>query len=93
MIPCKQNKCLLYPACRDKTIINCETLLRYIESKFKEDSKTEHKESVHHYIWIGLNVDFPMLTRVFPSPVSNVYNEQSPFIPEILLRFRERVFP
>lgn len=97
MIPCKQNKCLVFPACREKEIIYCEMLLSYIEDEYREGTRSEEGEPVHHSIWIELNQDLPMLMRIFPEPQMhvglNTINIQSPFTRETLLRFKEGVTP
>ncbi len=96
MIPCKQNKCLVYAACLEKEIIYCKILLSYIEGRYR-NLVTDDGESVHHAVWIGVNQTFPMLRRVFPGPKKYVKLDtltiQSPFTREYLLRYREGVTP
>ena len=64
MIPCKSNKCLLYPVCRYKTIIYCKDLISYITSLYKGKLTKED----HGNMWLDLNKQFPYLNRVYPEP-------------------------
>ncbi len=65
MIPCIKNKCLIFSVCKNKAIICCEDLMRYIESKtraFTEDVNNIRK----HNLWLDINKDLPYVVRVFP---------------------------
>ena len=64
MIPCKRNKCLLYPACRYKSIIYCEILFSYVQSLYKgRIDKVSHSN-----MWLDINKNLINLNRVFPEP-------------------------
>ena len=64
MIPCKEEKCLKYPACKHKRIIKCIVLLKWFNA-----IRTEHKPyydfpTRHTAAWLELAVIFPSLIKV-----------------------------
>ena len=56
MIPCKTNKCLKYPACRNKTSITCENLINYF--RYKEIRHTTERA------WTKLHKHLPNVKRL-----------------------------
>ena len=61
MIPCKENKCLKYPACKNKTEISCLDLLNYFT-----DQRNKHKVNYnfvarHDHAWLKVTSVFPSI--------------------------------
>ena len=42
-IPCKKRKCILYPACKHKTHIVCDDLIKYWKSLISSDVTVRYK--------------------------------------------------
>jgi len=61
MIPCKSNKCLLYPVCKNKEEVVCEELRLYY---WNIKRGTLHIESVE--VWKIINKDLPQLQMIGP---------------------------
>jgi hypothetical protein len=57
-IPCKQIKCLKYPACKNREFITCTLLREYCD----EIAQTYAEEGQD--IWTMLYIDFPILLGV-----------------------------
>jgi len=56
-LPCIKNKCLVYPACKSKTRIQCTPLSNYLKTVLKENNLNEnwawtknHTKIWHSYI-------------------------------------------
>lgn len=88
-IPCIEEKCLLYPACKHKSLIYCKDLTTYVSSLYKRELT---KES-HGNMWLDLNKQLPYLNRVFPEPKKYVKLEtislQSRYSAEYLRNMNE----
>ena len=54
MIPCERDKCLKYPACKQKETISCTELVRYINHNNPNLS--------HHDFWKLINEYLPNVT-------------------------------
>ncbi len=78
-MPCKINKCILFPVCKNKEAIYCDPLLEYIKSLFEELNGTRiYRESKQKpakelkfgkkAIWIIINGDLPNLSRIYGNP-------------------------
>ncbi len=64
MIPCKEYKCLKYPACRNKTDIKCLSLLNYFTIK---RNKLKHKYNFvvrHENTWLHIKNSLPNVLRI-----------------------------
>ncbi len=79
MIPCKSNKCILYPVCKNKEEIYCGPLLKYIQSLYEELNGIKiYRESKQKLsaelkfdkkaVWIIINGDLPNLSRIYGNP-------------------------
>jgi len=44
IIPCKQLKCVVYPVCKHKTLIECLTLSHFLNVYFRNELKIDLKE-------------------------------------------------
>ena len=63
-IPCIEEKCLKYPACKSKDVIKCIPLLRWF-TDIRNERKELYNFSVRHEAaWIELIVNFPNLSMV-----------------------------
>ena len=58
MIPCKLNKCLKYPACKNKRVITCSPLRDYSHNLRPELFRLDKQ------VWIELEKDFPNLIAI-----------------------------
>ena len=56
IIPCKQNKCLMYPACLSKKLIVCDELADRCNSAQDPDERT--------LLWNEINRLFPKLKSI-----------------------------
>jgi len=78
-IPCITNKCLKYPACRNKTQIECDDLNRYA-TYIEEHYHTCHQSNnPKKEMWEHLNTFFPNLELVMHSQChipKNIYRLQ-----------------
>lgn len=61
MIPCKEDKCILFPACKSKDIIYCKPLLQYI--------KTQRSMNPTMIVWGLINDELPKVLRVYHDEV------------------------
>ena len=68
MIPCKELKCLKYPACKNKTEIHCLDLLKYFTDTRNEYKETNNFVARHDHAWL-------MVTKVFPSIIISTLRE------------------
>lgn len=59
MIPCIRNKCLLYPACRNREEVECEEIRVYFWQLKHETLHIEHNE-----IWEMINKYLPKLQMI-----------------------------
>lgn len=75
MIPCKENKCILFPACKNKIVVYCNPLLKYMKSQYKDlDNDNSYLitpvmrgiSNVNIEIWKSLNKNLPKLRGIFP---------------------------
>jgi len=57
--PCKQGKCLLYPSCINKKIINCNIVQKHV-NKYIGYYKEEIKDMYYTRLW-------NLLLRLFPN--------------------------
>ena len=58
-LPCIKDKCLIYPACRNKIFLTCEIILKYYHER---DENKIHREV--GYSPIKLHEIFPNLNRL-----------------------------
>lgn len=64
MIPCKELKCLKYPACKNKTDIYCLPLLKYF-TDHRNELKDKYNFSVRHEnAWRIISAVFPNVIRI-----------------------------
>ncbi len=74
MIPCKENKCILLPVCKNKIMIKCELLFKHILTHYKDTYRsTGLKTSAvaaislsNTDLWIHINKDLPKLKNILP---------------------------
>jgi hypothetical protein len=59
MVPCKANKCLLYPVCKNKQEVECEELREYY---WNLKRGTLHIEALE--IWAIINKVLPRLQMI-----------------------------
>lgn len=59
-IPCKENKCILYPVCRYKEEIECNDLYRWLRFD-KSDAHTFYKNK---YRWLRMQDCLPYIDSV-----------------------------
>lgn len=89
-IPCTREKCLKFPACKNRGIIYCMDLLSFFESTFRVDYSGNERAN----LWLDINRVLPNVVRIFPEPkddcILNTYNVQSPYAAEYL-RYKNRV--
>jgi len=64
MIPCKEEKCLKYPACKNKRIIKCILLLKWFTAIRNEHRQDYDFSTRHTAAWLELAVIFPRLVKV-----------------------------
>ena len=57
--PCKNIKCISYPVCIHKKVIDCSTLIKYYEMWFK----MEYPHTASH-IWAEINKILPNVHQV-----------------------------
>ena len=64
MIPCKENKCLLYPACQNKTTIDCGVLNEYHYDTFHRLSVDQAYAAALEDAWDHIHKHFPNVTSI-----------------------------
>jgi len=73
-IPCKTNKCILYPVCLSKQVITCRELILYYKSLDSFRHETDMAKIIHpSYIfqfepWKELSKSFPNLIALSDVP-------------------------
>jgi hypothetical protein len=88
-IPCKQLKCILYPACKHKTAINCNTLSDFLNVYMNIELKIDIKElGPYHFeidehdanrFWMFIRKHLPSAERVI---VHNIWVDRKNILTE-----------
>jgi len=69
MNPCKEDKCLIYPICLNKTKIECTELERYFIMKTKIPKDAWYLEDTFIKIWKELGSIFPKVRTFYLSDI------------------------
>ena len=66
-LPCKKDKCLLYPACKHKEMIDCK-LLRDYYKYYREERRVKAKT-----VWKAINITLPYAQSIV-GPINKTHN-------------------
>ncbi len=63
-LPCKENKCLVYSACRSRKHIYCIELFEYCDMIYKTSGKIEEVVSTTSELIVNIRRTLPNITNV-----------------------------